>query len=158
MTSETRRLLWIYLGFVAVTVGVVIFFQVCSPPVHAQGTTRKLEWDSPRSAVNPARYHNIRRRFYTSSTNDPLWSDSVTVDINCVPKTARQRSGTGEIVTVDLWHCTYSMADKDYFYSVSACNNAGCSDWVEEPLLSCGPIGGAGCPCGTWPSPPGCIP
>lgn len=159
MTVETRRLLWIYLGFVVVTVGVVIFFQVCSPPVRAQGAGRRLEWDSQSQQPNATRFHIMHRRPFLEASWDS-WSITIPVADNCTTLTRSVRNQDGTRSPQPYYHCSYTVpdAEKDFFYSVAACNNAGCSTTLEEAALSCGLIGGSGCPCATWPSPPGCIP
>lgn len=119
--------------------------------------TPRFEWEAPRARAGEtgSTAWCYLRRFSMTGVLDLSYTRRF-------PMTSC--SETGRVVKGEkklFYSCRMTLlpADKDWFYSVQSCNNAGCAqDWKLEPRVSCELAGGSGCPCQLFPSAPGCLP
>lgn len=97
-------------------------------------------------APPPTRWIEVQARDRDSAA----WGDTVLWDLQaaCDP---RFPDGPDD-ATLD---CTIVLDDKDMLHRVRACDFVGCSDWTEEPRLTCDYAGGTGCPVCLYPAPQG---
>jgi len=119
--------------------------------------TPRLEWEAPRSPPGEtgSTAWCYLRRFSMVGVLDPAYLRRF--PMTSCSETARVAKGKKLL----YYSCRMTLIPetKDWFYSVQSCNNAGCSqDWKLEPRVSCELEGGSGCPCGLYPSAPGCTP